>query len=138
MHQSLHAGREAKQEHVRSEPYVRLEPLQENIGRDLRKHIRYEEDDQGRIVFDIAQIEVLRKIEDIRVRDVDAVQKSEEIQDTQEWEDPPVYPCYNLALGRMRWTLNMEVLIVFASCFVRLFAAIRRSRVVLRVLAIVE
>lgn len=117
---------------------MRLEPLQENIGRDLRKHIRYEEDDQGRIVFDIAQIEVLRKIEDIRVRDVDAVQKSEEIQDTQEWEDPPVYPCYNLALGRMRWTLNMEVLIVFASCFVRLFAAIRRSRVVLRVLAIVE
>lgn len=79
LNEALAHGGETEEEHVDRQPHVRLELLEEDVGRNLEQTVRHEEDDECVVVLcaigivRINEFEVLGKVEDIGVGNVDAV-----------------------------------------------------------------
>lgn len=123
LYHSLQCCCEAEQEHAAREPDMWLKLLEQNIAGDLEKNIRYEEDDEGGVVFVTFEMEVLGHACDIGVRDVDSVsissqdvfsilpspkrdspvQEGEQVKDTQEWYDVEINLRHQLALRCVWW-----------------------------------
>ena len=75
LNKPLHHGGEAKEEHVDGEPDMGAELFQEDVGRNFEDAVRNEKDDQSRVelVAVRAEVQVLGKVEDVGVGDVDAI-----------------------------------------------------------------
>lgn len=73
LHNPLHHGREAEEEHIHRQPDVRAKPLHEDVTGDLEDDVGYEEDDERDVVLVAREVEFFGQAVDVCVGDVDAV-----------------------------------------------------------------
>lgn len=73
-------GRGAEAKHTQRQPYMRLEPLEQNIARDLEQYVGDKEDRQRRLILQSGQLEVLLQTENSGVGDVGTIEKGEQIE----------------------------------------------------------
>ena len=59
MDKALAYSNEAKTEHTQREPYMRFEPLQDDIRRDFENDVGYEKDGQSCVVLCPGETEIL-------------------------------------------------------------------------------
>lgn len=64
---------EAEEKHVKTQPDVGLEALEEDVGRDLEENVWHEEDDEGGIVFGFFEAKLFRKTKDVGIGNIDTV-----------------------------------------------------------------
>jgi hypothetical protein len=103
--QTLTNGDQAKHEHAERQPDVWLEPFEDHIAGYFEDDIWHEENREGGVVLIRHQFEVLRKAKDGGIRDVGAIQESEEIQEGQDGNHSEINLGDELALvdmGRRR------------------------------------
>jgi hypothetical protein len=82
---------------------MRLEPLQNDVRRNLENHIGDEEDGQTSTVLSTAEAEILLKTEDGGVGHVGSVEEGQEIHDRQDRNEPQVDLGDESALRDPRW-----------------------------------
>lgn len=73
LHQALADRDEAEEEHAARQPDVRLELLQQDVGRDFKGDVGDEEDGQRGVVLGRFQAQILLQPEDRGIGDVSAV-----------------------------------------------------------------
>lgn len=69
---------------------MRLESLEDDVGRDFEENIRHEKDGQGGAVLGTAEAEILLQAEDGGVRNIGAVKKGQQVEHRQDRDDSQI------------------------------------------------
>ena len=95
---------------------MRLELLQQNVGRYFEQYVGNEENCQGRVVLSAfaVQAQIFLQAEYRCIGDVGAIQKCKKVHDAKNGNDAEVDLCNQSPLGRVRWALYMKVMVVFS------------------------
>lgn len=111
-YQSLTNAHQPEEEHAPAQPHVWLEPLQQQVGGNLKKHVRHEEDGERGVELRAAHVQVAGQAEDGRIGDVDAVDEGEKIEHGEDRDDAQVDLGRQLLLGGWRERRRPHVFVV--------------------------
>lgn len=96
-------------------PDIGLELFHQDIARDLKQNVRDEEDDQSSVVLHAVlgrEPQLVRETEHVGIGDVDSVEEGQQVEDAEVGNHAEVNPGDEPALRRVRWALDVEVVVV--------------------------
>ena len=76
------------------------------------EHTGNEEDDERNVVFVASERQLRRHAIYICIGNVNTVEERQQVQDAQERYDVKVDASHELALSRMRWTFDLQIVVV--------------------------
>ena len=89
---------------------MRSQSLQQDIGGDLEDNVRDEEYCQCGIILISRQPQIVAHVKNVGIGDIGPIEKSEEVDDAQDWNDPEVDPGNDSALGGMWRACHLQVI----------------------------